>query len=147
MPKAALAAGFDSYDCFHAASAQKFLLIPRHSLYNITYQVEYACARSEVPAISSKWIAMLRSDQHLGQGCNSALPLELTLPSDMQLRYVDEGFSDPAKPVILESGTKDDVYPAQYYGCPYEPTASTPCNAPRTCNVNGNGQSIGPCIG
>ena len=66
-----------------------------------------------------------------------------------QLRYVNEGYPTSAVPLILESGTKPNVYPADYYGCPYPPgNAATPCVAPPTCNVNGDGVFVPPaCIG
>lgn len=61
----------------------------------------------------------------------------------VQLRYVDETY-----PVILESGTIPDLFPADYYGCPYSPgNAGKPCDAPPGCNVNGDGVFVAPpCI-
>lgn len=65
----------------------------------------------------------------------------------MQLRYVNVDYPSAATPLILESGTIPDVYPADYYGCPYQPNAVSPCNAPPTCNVDGNGVFVPPaCI-
>lgn len=49
----------------------------------------------------------------------------------LQLRYVDTDYVTTAVPLILESGTSPDVYPADYYGCPYPPgNAGEPCVAP-----------------
>ncbi len=67
---------------------------------------------------------------------------------DLQLRYVDVDYPSAAVPLILESGTTPDVYPPDYYGCPYAPgNAVSPCIAPPTCNVDGNGKFVAPpCI-
>lgn len=74
--------------------------------------------------------------------------MKLNIAFTLQLRYVDEGYADPNAPIILESGTIPDYYPADYYGCPYKPgNPTTPCVAPPTCNVDGNGVFVAPpCI-
>ena len=66
----------------------------------------------------------------------------------VQLRYVDVDYPSAAVPLILESGTTPDVFPPDYYGCPYAPgNAVSPCVAPPTCNFDGNGVFVSPpCI-
>ncbi|BDA44429.1 hypothetical protein COCOBI_05-6130 [Coccomyxa sp. Obi] len=61
-----------------------------------------------------------------------------------QVRYIVE-----SQPVILESGTKQAVLPAELYGCPYPPVPGQPagtCAAPDTCNCY-QGICYGSCKG